>query len=182
MADLKLSIIVAVDEHNGIGKGGTLPWSLSADLKHFKEITTKTDSLKKQNAVIMGRKTWESLPEKFRPLPQRLNIVLTRHKDLDVPQGVLVTQSFEKCLLLIKEAYRSGRIEKAFVIGGGKVFQRALKEPLCQRIYLTKILADFQCDTFFPEFKDHFHQAIFSPQHQDNSLSYSFTEYLRKGF
>ena len=74
---IKFSLVVAMDEERGIGKQGTLAWRLPADLKHFKEITTEVKDMKKQNAVIMGRKTWESLPEKFRPLPQRLNIVVT---------------------------------------------------------------------------------------------------------
>ena len=87
---IPFSLIVAMDSQNGIGKNGQLPWHLPADLKHFKEITCTVRDPKKQNVVLMGRKTWDSIPEKFRPLPGRINVVLTRHPDLKFPLGVLV--------------------------------------------------------------------------------------------
>jgi dihydrofolate reductase/thymidylate synthase len=74
------SIVVAMDSQQGIGKNNNLPWSLSADLTHFKSLTTTVTHLQKRNAVIMGRKTWNSLPTAFRPLPNRLNIVITRQE------------------------------------------------------------------------------------------------------
>jgi len=94
------SIVVAVDSEFGIGKVGTLPWHLPADMKHFKTVTTHNAS---DNVVIMGRKTWDSIPEKFRPLSQRLNIVISRQEDLILPQGVLLAQCLEHALDLLEE-------------------------------------------------------------------------------
>ncbi len=75
---LPFSIIVAIDEQRGIGKANSLPWHIKADMQHFKEITTKTQDPNKLNACIMGRNTWESIPKNFRPLPDRVNIILSR--------------------------------------------------------------------------------------------------------
>lgn len=76
---LTYQLVVAATRKLGIGKSGTMPWKLPGDLAYFKELTSKTAESGKQNAVIMGRKTWESIPAKFRPLPNRVNVVLTRN-------------------------------------------------------------------------------------------------------
>jgi dihydrofolate reductase/thymidylate synthase len=75
---MTIQLVVAATRKLGIGKGGTMPWKLPGDMAYFKELTSKTADAGKQNAVIMGRKTWESIPVKFRPLPGRINVVLTR--------------------------------------------------------------------------------------------------------
>ena len=172
-------IIVAVDLNFGIGKNGLLPWHLPADLKHFKEITMKTSSIEKQNAVIMGRKTWESLSEKFRPLPKRLNIVLTRDSSLHFPDGVVSVDSFEKALRLPKEAPWVTKIEKTFVIGGAEIFRQALQDSRCEKIYLTRILARYPCDTFLPDFRHQYKQTAISSQCEENSVKYYFAEFQR---
>lgn len=76
--ELTFQIVVAATRKLGIGKGGTMPWKLPGDMAYFKELTSRTADPAKQNAVVMGRKTWESIPPKFRPLPGRVNVVLTR--------------------------------------------------------------------------------------------------------
>src|SRR5271169_1690094 len=92
------SIIVAFDSQYGIGKKGGLAWKLPLDLKHFKEITTTVADPAKKNAVIMGRKTWESLPPKFQPLPGRVNLVLSKEGGINLPSEVLSSQSLDEAL------------------------------------------------------------------------------------
>ena len=127
-----LSLVVAASRNNVIGKDNALPWSLPADLKHFREITTG-------HAVVMGRKTFESIG---RPLPNRRNIVITRQADY-APEGVEIVRSFTAALHAVPSD------EEVFVIGGGEIFKIAL--PLADRVYLTRVEADVAGDVFFPE-------------------------------
>ena len=127
-----LSMIVAMSErHRVIGLEGDLPWKLSADLKRFKEITTG-------HTVVMGRKTWESIPEKFRPLPNRKNIVLTRQESYveRVPEGVGVSSSLEEAVALHASLAQTPVAEKwgdLFLIGGTSVFESGLE--IADRLY-----------------------------------------------
>ncbi len=171
------SIVVAMDQNRGIGRDGKLPWHLKCDLQHFKEITTKTQDKSKRNAVIMGRKTWDSLPAQFRPLPNRLNIVVTRNEDLQFPQGILRADGIAQALELTT-ASRS--VESVYVIGGAQIFERAIARPECRKIYLTQILHSFDCDVFFPPFVDFFEHKVSSPCYVDGEISYLFSEYSRK--
>lgn len=131
-----ISIVVAVSLNNAIGYGGKLPWdNLSADMKRFKELTMG-------HAVIMGRKTWESLPPRFRPLPGRHNIIISRK--LPGRSGITcsVAASFEDALFYALED------KQVLVIGGREIFELAL--PLATRIYMTVVHGVFAADTFFP--------------------------------
>jgi dihydrofolate reductase len=148
------SIIVAFDEHRGIGKGGVMPWHLPADLKHFRDITSPAAS-GEQNAVIMGRKTWESIPGQFRPLPGRVNAVITRQPGYALPEGVLRASSLTEALESLGGPRRSD-IGKIFVIGGAQVFAEAIVHPACQSLYLTHISGSFDCDVFFPDIPAYF--------------------------
>lgn len=131
-----LSMIVAMSEKTRvIGLDGDLPWKLRADLKRFKEITTG-------HPVIMGRKTWESIPPKFRPLPNRRNIVLTRNPDF-AASGADVCESLEQALSSIPDDL------EAFVIGGSSLYETGL--AVADRLYLTVVEYKGPGDTFFPE-------------------------------
>jgi len=130
-----LSLVVAAARNNVIGKGNALPWSLPADLKHFREVTSG-------HAVIMGRKTFESIG---RPLPNRRNIVITRQPGY-APEGVEAAGSLEAAVAL---AMADSPEREAFVIGGGEIFRQAL--PIADRIYLTRVEADVEGDAFFPD-------------------------------
>lgn len=171
------SLIVAVDSALGIGKGGGLPWHLPSDMVHFKELTSATDSPSLKNAVVMGRKTWESIPEKFRPLPGRINIVLTRNKSLAFPKGVFKAGNLNDALSLIDKHKKE--IESVYVIGGAEVFKEALAHPQCQKIYMTHILKCFDCDVSFPDFHSKFEESLRSPDFTENATSYHFAVYQR---
>lgn len=175
------NIIVAIDEKRGIGKDGGLPWRIPEDLKRFKDITTATQSSDKKNAVIMGRKTWESLPEKYRPLRDRLNCVLTRDESLVFPEGVLTAQSFEDVFQQLESFGQKEQIESVFVIGGEQIFKKAIVSVQCQNIYVTHVLGSFNCDTFFPTFEENFIlEKKMSTEYTEDLVGYWFADYTQK--
>ena len=132
-------IITAIDEERGIGKDGDIPWHYSEDMKFFKEKTMG-------NPVIMGRKTYESLPEDYRPLPGRKNIVLTR-SDKSFHESVSKANSLEEAFEVAEE-----HGDKVFIAGGSSVYKQSL--PHVDRIIITEIPDIYDCDRFFPELKD----------------------------
>ena len=156
---MNFSIISALDQNRGIGKSHGLPWPLSADLKHFSETT-------KGGTVIMGRKTWDSLPEKYRPLPGRLNIVVSRG-DLALPEGTLLAHSLDEALTLADPA------RKTFVIGGATLYAEAIQHPVCNELILTEIEGTFDCDAFFPEIPSRFHRTEANAAEEDG-LKFEF--------
>lgn len=130
-----INIIVATSENNVIGRGNDIPWYIPEDLEHFKKLTTG-------NTVIMGRKTYESLPKEYRPLPNRINIVITRDKSYQA-KGCLVVNSLEDALR------KADNDKEIFIIGGGQIYREGLK--FAERIYLTKIHNNIEGDTYFPK-------------------------------
>ena len=149
---VRLNIIVAVCENNGIGKGGELPWKLREEMKHFTRLTKRVDSPTKQNMVLMGRKTWESIPPKFRPLPGRLNAVLSSQIKVlqDVSGKSIFCQGFEDAISAASS--QSPEVETVWIIGGNSLYKMALQSQHLHRIYLTRILKDYDSDVFFPSF------------------------------
>jgi len=139
-----LYIIGAVDNSNGIGKDGKLPWHFKKEMAHFKAVTTKVGDPSKVNMVIMGRTTWESIPESFRPLEGRANVVLTRRDDFEAP-GAKVAHSFDEAIALADDS-----IENIFAIGGMDIYSEAMKRDDLTGIYLTRIDADYDVDAYFP--------------------------------
>lgn len=133
-----ISLIAALTENRVIGKNNDLPWHLPDDMKYFMQTT-------KGHYVIMGRKNWESIPEKFRPLPNRTNLVVTRQADFHAP-GATVVHSLAEALDLARAA---GQTE-TFVIGGAEIYRLAL--PFANRLYLTEIKTQLAGDTYFPEY------------------------------
>nr|XP_029120818.1 bifunctional dihydrofolate reductase-thymidylate synthase isoform X3 [Elaeis guineensis] len=175
-------VVVAATRDMGIGKDGKLPWKLPSDLKFFKEVTMTVSDPVKKNAVIMGRKTWESIPLQNRPLPGRLNVVLTRSGSFDIAtaENVVICGSMNSALKLLAATPYCLSIEKVFVIGGGQVLRESLNAPECEAIHLTDIETDFECDTFIPPIDF----AVFQPWHSsfplvENNIRYSFVTYVR---
>jgi dihydrofolate reductase len=133
---MKISLIAALAQNRTIGKNNDLPWHLPDDMKYFMQTT-------KGHHCIMGRKNYDSIPEKFRPLPNRTNIVVTRQKDFKAPSCIVVN-SIEKGLEIAKDNNEA----EVFIIGGAEIYKQSL--AFADRLYLTEIKADIQGDTFFP--------------------------------
>jgi dihydrofolate reductase/thymidylate synthase len=176
---IPFAIIVAVDTCFGIGKSGGLPWHLPGELKHFAQVTRTTRDPHKQNAVIMGRKTWESLPPKFSPLPGRINIMLTRNRDYRFPPGVYRADGLDHAMHMLTQEPLIRLVESVFVIGGAEVFREALLTAACREIFLTRILHDFQCDTFLPDLLSSYQLTDQSTQIIEDGISYVFCHYVR---
>lgn len=175
---MKFSLVVAVDQEFGIGKNNTMPWRLPSDLKYFSDVTTGVQDQQKTNAVIMGRKTWESLPEKHKPLKNRVNIVLSRDEGLLLPLDVLLANSLDEALNLTSSL---PEVEKVFVIGGANIFAQAIDHPDCQTVYLTQIDQTFNCDTFFPKesLQKNFSLKSTSEDFEENGIKFSFKIFER---
>ena len=137
---MRLNLIYAQSQNGVIGINNTLPWHLPQDLAHFKAKTSGCP-------VIMGRKTWDSLPPKFRPLPGRTNIVITRDAGFQA-EGARVVQTLEQALALAEKICLIDGAEEAVVIGGAQIYALAL--PLADRLYLTQVHADVEGDAHFP--------------------------------
>ncbi len=175
---MNFTLVVAVDKNFGIGKNNTIPWKLPSDLKHFSKITSKTEDPAKRNVVIMGRKTWESLPPYHRPLRNRCNVVLSRNPDIKLPDAVLLFSSIQEAL---DKVSKFKDVESIFIIGGGKVFEEAINRPDCQEIYLTVIEQTFDCDAFFPKIDDKIFGLVEETEmRKENDLDYKFQWYKRK--
>jgi len=168
----KFSIIAAIDEKNGISKNGKIPWELPKDLTHFVKITSNTNNPIHQNAIMMGRKTWSTLNSNNQPLINRINVVLSSKADLDLPDGVLQFENIDQALQALST---SSKIEKIFIIGGGKIFEEAILHPSLERIYITKIEKDFNCDTFFPnQIPEEFEIVSASEILYENNIDFEF--------
>ncbi|XP_030950567.1 bifunctional dihydrofolate reductase-thymidylate synthase-like isoform X3 [Quercus lobata] len=175
-------VVVAATRDMGIGKDGKLPWRLPSDLKFFKELTMTTSDPGKKNAVVMGRKTWESIPPKYRPLPGRLNVVLARSGNFDIAtaEDVVTCGNIPSALKLLAESPYSLSIERVFIIGGGQILRETLNAPQCAAIHITEIETSIECDTFIPTIDFSVFQPWYSsPPLVENNIQYSFASYVR---
>jgi dihydrofolate reductase len=152
-------IIAAVAENRVIGKNGEIPWHIPEDLQHFKEETTGS-------TVVMGRKTFQSLPDSFTPLPDRENIVLTRSDFSPQNESVKLANSLD-------EAWKIAENEKIYVIGGAGVYEQTLDKT--DRMILTEIHEEYEGDTFFPKFSKEKWREVEREEHED----FDFAEYER---
>ena len=137
---MKTSLIVAMDIDRGIGKNNDLMWHLPSDMRFFKETTSG-------HVVVMGRKNYESIPEKYRPLPNRENVVLTRNQSY-VADDCTIFHSLEECL----NYYESEEERTIFIIGGGEIYRQALEMDVIDEMYISHVNHSYGADTFFPEF------------------------------
>ncbi len=161
---MKLHLIFARSANGVIGINGKMPWHLPEDLAHFKRTTLGSP-------VIMGRKTWDSLPPKFRPLPGRLNVVVTRQPDWQAAGALTAHSLAEACALCPPES-------DAWVIGGAELYAQAL--PLADTALVTEIDAEFEGDAFVPSFGPDWVETARERQISSTGLSFSFVTYRRK--
>jgi dihydrofolate reductase len=160
---VELHLIYARARNGVIGRDNTLPWHLPEDLAHFKRLTLGCP-------VIMGRKTWDSLPPKFRPLPGRSNIVITRQPDWhDV--GAIAAHGLQAALSLCAQA------DHVWVIGGAQIYAQAL--PLATTVEVTEIDADFAGDAHAPALGAQWREHQRESHTAANGLAYSFVCYVR---
>ncbi len=162
------SLIVAIAENNVIGKDNDLIWRLPNDMKFFRETTSN-------HHIITGRKNYISIPKKFRPLPNRTNIVLTRQKDFN-EEGCIVAHSLEDAIAHAKNNNET----ELFIIGGGQIYKEALDKEFIDKMYVTHVNQDFEGDTFFPKIDTNKWQKVSevnNPLDEKHKYSYSFTVY-----
>jgi dihydrofolate reductase len=173
-----ISIIAAVSQNNVIGNNNTLPWKLPSDMKHFRNLT-------QNSVVVMGRKTYESIGK---PLPNRLNVVLSSQKDLCLPSDVTVVHSPTEALKASRLLCLKHNVSNVWIIGGAGVYQQFIKRA--DRMVLTVLDKPCVGDTFFPQFKPNLWELKQSAQHTDSvgytldqpetlGLSYTINEYER---
>ena len=180
-------VVAATTSTFGIGYKGQIPWRLPLDLAYFKELTQKTAAPSKLNAVIMGRKTWESIPKKFRPLSERINVVLSRNsnirEELGLPPSVMVASSLVSALQQLSSAEIELQlgVDKVFVIGGEDVYREAVQSQYCESVHLTSVEAEItELDTYFPALSAcRWRLVSRSAPMVENGLRFRFTCYDR---
>ena len=160
---MTVSLIVAVSENKVIGKDNDLAWHLPDDMKFFKDTT-------KGHYVIMGRKNYESIPHKFRPLPKRTNVIVTRQNNYKA-EGCLVVNSIEGALKLAHEAEDN----EPFVIGGGQIYKHAIEHNLVDRVYLTRVHTEIDGDTYFEDLDDSWKLVHADLHPSDDKHPFAFT-------
>ncbi|XP_075903195.1 dihydrofolate reductase [Nelusetta ayraudi] len=181
-----LNAIVAVCPNGGIGKDGDLPWHpvrLNNEFKHFRKMTSTPSVEGKKNVVIMGRKTWFSIPKKNRPLNNRINIVLSRNL-IDAPAGAhYLANDFDSALELV-ERKLAEEADQIWVLGGSSLYKEMMAaSSATRRLFVTQILKQFECDTFLPEIsKDKYRllpefPGVPQELQEENGIQYKFEVY-----
>lgn len=161
---MKVSLVAALARGRVIGRDGTVPWRLPEDLAYFRAVTTG-------HPVIMGRRTWDSLPERFRPLPGRRNVVVTRNPSW-AADGAERAHTLAEALRLVDGA------ERVSVIGGGEMYEAAL--PLADELLLTEVDLDVEGDTFFPPVGDAFEEVAREELVSGDGVPFAFVTYARR--
>ncbi|MCO1333384.1 dihydrofolate reductase [Microbulbifer sp. OS29] len=165
---ISIALIAAVARNGAIGKDNELPWRISGDLQFFKRTTLA-------KPVVMGRKTFESIG---RPLPGRLNIVITRNPGWSAG-GVEVVQSLDAALRLAQKRAADSGASEIMVIGGAQIYRQAL--PLAARLYVTEVDTEVEGDAFFPNIDDSWVESVREcyPASDRNEYNYSLVQYDR---
>ncbi|XP_029991582.1 dihydrofolate reductase [Sphaeramia orbicularis] len=179
-------LIAAVCKVNGIGKDGKLPWSLPSEFQYFLNTITKVSRPGKMNLIVWGRLCWYSRPENMLPLANTLHVVLSKTLDTAPTHAHFLCHDFESAVSLAVQPPLQDLIETIWVIGGTQVYKDALKHPWCDLLYLTNVMASFDCDVFFPEFdrklfklQDRF-PGVPNEVQEENGIKYKFQVFKRE--
>lgn len=162
-------IILASDINGGISRNGEIPWEIPEDMNHFRKTTIGNGN----NSVIMGRTTWNSLPEQYRPLKQRYNVVLTRNREFEAPLPAYTAYSVEQAMEVVDNS------DMVFIIGGAEIYKQFFNNPKCSTILRTSILADFGCDTFAKIPEDKFRQVGYRLHRSFRGIGFCFEKWER---
>lgn len=183
-----VNCVAAMASNRGIGKDGKLPWpTLRTDLDFLARITTTVKDKGKWNAVLLGRKTWESVDSsERRPLPGRLNIVISRTLQVPPSGAHHVCDSVWSAVKMLSADPFTSTVEGIFVLGGTEVYREAIQSSYCHRIYLTEIYKEFHADAFFPTFDKNTYTLISNPSDvpegviEENETQYRICVYERQ--
>ena len=158
-----MNLIVALcKKNNGIGINNSLPWLLKNDLKYFKNITSQPSHFKTDNIVVMGRKTWDSIPDKNKPLKNRINIILTNNTNIEYKQKIEETYSNTFIYNNIDDIIKLGLNHEIFIIGGSSIYKYFIDNNLIKKMYITEIYSDYDCDVFFPNITENINIKLLS--------------------
>ncbi len=166
-----IELIVAISDNGVIGDANQVPWTLPEDMKYFR---TKTED----HTVIMGRKTYDSINPKYRPLKNRFNIVITRNPDIEKEAGVAYVSSFEEALNLAKN-----QAQNIFIIGGAEIYKMALESNLLDVLHITRVHTEIDGAVKFPEWKEYLYQKTLEipfTANDKNLFSMTFETWVRK--
>ncbi|KAM7002913.1 dihydrofolate reductase [Tautogolabrus adspersus] len=179
-------LIAAVCNDMGIGKDGKLPWTLPSEFQYFLNTVTRISKPGKMNLMVWGKLCWYSIPETMLPVANNLHVVLSKTLNTVPDQAHFLCQDFESAVLLTTQPPLTDLIETIWVVGGTQVYKEALKHPWCDLLYLTDVMADFDCDVFFPEFD----RGLFKEQErfpgvpskiqEENGVKYKFRVFKKE--
>lgn len=176
-----IEVIVAATADGGIGAAGRIPWRLPSDMAHFRSVT-KGAPPGRVNAVVMGRHTWSSIPRRARPLPGRLNVVVSSRPDAcraedRIPPEVQVANTLEGAIRVAREF---PGVDRVFVIGGARLYSEALSSRMCTRVHWTRVLTMFPCDTRVPLVDESvFVAAEKGPVREENGVKFQIVRFER---
>uniref|UniRef100_A0A183C9E0 dihydrofolate reductase n=1 Tax=Globodera pallida TaxID=36090 RepID=A0A183C9E0_GLOPA len=182
---IAMNIIAAVDANCGIGRSNALPWHLPTEYAHFVHVTTSTTDAQKRNAVLMGRKCWESIPPRFRPLKGRLNVVLSRTMEPQVSDQLIVAKELDAVLTILHNGPFKDTVETIWNVGGHDIYALGLRHPSLYKLVLTRLDKDFQCDVHFPpidwaQFERNDDFGASEERHEERGVIWHVTSYTRR--
>ncbi len=186
---LRLSLILAETRQHGIGLEGKLPWNLPKEFAYF---IGKTKEVRREglvNAVVMGRKTWDSIPPKARPMPGRVNVVLSRHpvaavrRDSGIPESVAVVPSLEHALHHLSSPDIRPTLDRVWVLGGAGLYEESMRHAAGHEVYLTAVEHDFRCDVFWAgvDEREYALDESYTRAAEEEGVAYRMLRYVRRG-